>query len=146
MGNSHENENESIYVCDDDASESGSHLNHAPSIDDVNRSPVHNDAVANIDTLERSSASVVGATCNVAIEDELAGVSEVRNVPVTKLRSDQARPVVKNNAVPSGIYPLVAYSGSYVFTGCSPDSFLYLYPKTGYLRFSRYESTFNTEQ
>lgn len=97
MENSHEHGNESIYVsettCDDDESESGSHSNRAPSIENVNRSSVYNDPVANVGLLERSSASVVPATCNVAIEDELAGVSEVRNVPVTKSSSEQAQPV-----------------------------------------------------
>lgn len=94
-----EQENESIYVSEttynDDDSESAS--NRAPSTD--NKSSVHDDVERNIDLAEHSSASVVPPTCDYAIEkNEMADDAEIRNVPVTKSRSEQAQPVSKTQS------------------------------------------------
>lgn len=89
-----EPENESLYVSEttcDDNSETASNSNNEHSIDPNNKSSVPDDTEANDGSPERSSASVVPETC----EDELAGVNEMANVPVTKSRSDQSRPVAK---------------------------------------------------
>lgn len=99
LDKTNEPENESIYVSEttvgDDDSESASH--HEPSIDQGNKSSRPDETEANRDSAERSLESVVPETeaGDEAIEDELAGVNEMRNVPLTKSSSDQARPVVK---------------------------------------------------
>lgn len=99
LDRTNEHGNESIYVSEttvgDDDSESASH--HEPSIDQANMSSVPDETEANRGSTERSLESVVPETeaGDNAIEDELAGVNEMRNVPLTKSSSDQARPVVK---------------------------------------------------
>lgn len=93
-----EHENESIYVsettCNDNESENASHSIHEPSIGgNSDKSSFHGDAKVNADLAKHLSALVVRETCDNAIDDELAGVSEMRNVPVTKSSSDQVRSV-----------------------------------------------------
>lgn len=82
---------ESIHVsestCDDDSKND--------TVDTDNQSARDDNIQVNIEMMDRSSPSVIPETCYDPIEDELADVGEVRNVPVTKSSSDQVRPVTK---------------------------------------------------